>query len=91
MLGDGDAVRPVHPHSRYAADATADRDCDVNEVYDEINRRLGDRGTIQGYWQGPTETALYLYGHSAEEMRDLISGYMAEYPLCQRARVVRIA
>jgi hypothetical protein len=67
------------------------RDCDVNEVYDEINRRLGDRGTIQGYWQGPTETALYLYGHSAEEMRDLISGYMAEYPLCQRARVVRIA
>jgi len=31
MLGDGDAGRPVHPHSRYAADATADRDCDVNE------------------------------------------------------------
>jgi hypothetical protein len=67
------------------------RECDVNEVYDEINRRLGERGAIQGHWQGPTETALYLYGCSADEMRDLISGYMAEYPLCQRARVVRIA
>jgi hypothetical protein len=67
------------------------RECDVNGVYDEINRLLGDRGAIQGHWQGQTETALYLYGDSADEMRDLISGYMAEYPLCQRARVVRIA
>jgi hypothetical protein len=67
------------------------RHCDVNEVYNEINRLLGTRGTIQGHWQGPTETALYLYGHSVEEMRDLISGYMAEHPLCQRARVVTIA
>jgi hypothetical protein len=67
------------------------RECDVNEVYDEINRLLGDRGAIQGHWQGPTETALYLYGYSAEEMRELIAGYMAEYPLCQRARIVTIA
>jgi hypothetical protein len=65
--------------------------CDVNEVYEEINRRLGDRGSIQGHWQGPTETALYLYGHSADEMQKLISGYLAEYPLCQGARAVRIA
>ncbi len=42
--------------------------CDVNELYDEINRLLGDRGDIQGHWQGPTETALYLYGYSADEM-----------------------
>lgn len=38
--------------------------CDINHVYDEINRLLDDRGEIQGYWQGPTETALYLYGYS---------------------------
>jgi hypothetical protein len=67
------------------------RDCDVNEVYAEINRLLGDRGAILGYWQGPTETALYLYGHSADEMRNLVSGYLAAYPLCQKARVERIA
>lgn len=67
------------------------RDCDANEVFKEINRLLGNRGAIQGHWQGPTETALYLYGNSADEMLDLVSGYLAGYPLCQRARVVTIA
>src|SRR5262245_23755518 len=55
------------------------KECDVNVLYDEINRLLGDRGSIQGHWQGPTETALYLYGNSSDEMRALISGYLAEY------------
>jgi hypothetical protein len=67
------------------------KNCDVNEVYNEINRLLGDRGSIQGHWHGPTETALYLYGSSTDEMRALIAGYMAEYPLCQKARLVKIA
>lgn len=67
------------------------KDCDVNEVYREINRLLGDRGSIQGHWQGQTETALYLYGQSADEMRGLIADYLDAYPLCQKARVVKIA
>jgi hypothetical protein len=67
------------------------KQCDLNEVYEETNRLLGDRGAIQGHWQGPTETALYLYGSSADEMRELISSYLAEYPLCQRARLETIA
>ena len=65
--------------------------CDVNELYGEINRLLGNRGDIQGHWQGPTETALYLYGYSADEMKSLIADHIANYPLCQRARVERIA
>ena len=65
--------------------------CDVNELYDEINRLLGDRGDIQGHWQGPTETALYLYGYSADEMKSLIADHLANYPLCQKARVETIA
>jgi hypothetical protein len=65
--------------------------CDVNELYKEINRLLGDRGAIQGHWEGPTETALYLYGDSADEMRQLISAHVANYPLCQRSRLVVIA
>jgi hypothetical protein len=65
--------------------------CDVNDLYAELNRLLGDRGEIQGHWQGPTETALYLYGFSAEEMRGLIADHMAAYPLCQRARLEIIA
>jgi hypothetical protein len=65
--------------------------CDVNELFEEINRLLGDRGDIQGHWQGPTETALYLYGYSADEMKSLIASHLASYPLCQKARVEQIA
>ena len=65
--------------------------CDSNVVYDEINRRLGERGSIQGHWQGPTETALYLYGYSAAEMRSLIEDFLKSYPLCQKSRLVQIA
>lgn len=65
--------------------------CDINHVFDEINRLLDDRGEIQGHWQGPTETALYLYGYYAEEMKERIASFMAEYPLCQRARYAVIA
>ena len=64
---------------------------DVNVVYDEINRLLGDRGSIQGHWEGPTETALYLYGYSAEEMRQKIADFVGTYPLCQKSRLVQIA
>jgi hypothetical protein len=67
------------------------KECDVNEVYAEINRLLGKEGAIQGHWQGPTETALYLYGKSADAMRKKIAGFMKKYPLCQKARVVTIA
>jgi hypothetical protein len=67
------------------------QECDVNLVYDEINRLLGDCGAIMGHWQGPAETALYLYGGSSEEMRERIANFVAEYPLCQKARLVKIA
>lgn len=66
-------------------------ECNLDKVIEGINQLLGDRGAIMGYWTGPTETALYLYGNSADEMRELISPFVAEYPLCQRARVVTIA
>src|SRR5262245_58912132 len=61
--------------------------CDVNELFDEINGLLGDRGEILGHWQGPRETALYIYGYSADEMKSLIAEPLANYPLCQKARV----
>jgi hypothetical protein len=66
-------------------------ECDINFVWSEIDRMIEGIGRIQSYWQGPTETALYLYGSSTESMKQLISGFMAEYPLCERARYELIA
>ncbi|MCT4665252.1 MAG: hypothetical protein N4A45_08485 [Flavobacteriales bacterium] len=68
------------------------KDCDVNFVYQEIERLLGDfkTGHIASYWEGE-ETSLYLYGESFDEMHNRIKPLLKEYPLCQKCRVIRIA
>ena len=63
----------------------------VERRQEEIDKRLDGRGRIEGHWQGPTETALYIYGDSNAGMREAISGFLDEYPLCQGARVVELA
>jgi hypothetical protein len=67
------------------------RDCDVNFVFDEFNRLLAGQGKIHSYWQGPTETALYMYGTTFDGMRAALKPFLDSYPLCERARVVQIA
>lgn len=64
---------------------------DVNVVVDELNKSLAGQGEMQGYWQGPTETALYFYGRSADDMKARMADFLASYPLCSGARVVTIA
>lgn len=66
--------------------------CDVNFVYEEIERLLGDfeKGQVASYWEGE-ETSFYLYGKSFDEMHKCIKPLLDEYPLCQKCRVVRIA
>ena len=65
--------------------------CDINLVMKEFDERLKGHGAIQGYWQGQTETTLYIYGDDAEKMKALIADYIATYPLCKGARVVTLA
>jgi hypothetical protein len=65
--------------------------CDINVVIERFDELLGEAGAMQGHWQGDTETALYYYGPSFTEMSALIAPYLAEYPLLDRARLVRIA
>jgi hypothetical protein len=67
-------------------------DCDVNFVYQEIERLLGDFqvGHIASYWEGE-ETSFYLYGRNFDEMHKRIKPLLDEYPLCQKCRVVQIA
>ncbi|MBD9367206.1 hypothetical protein [Xanthomonas sp. XNM01] len=65
--------------------------CDANHVHDECIRLLDGAGMVHSHWQGPTESALYMYGRSFEEMHARIAAFIASYPLCRDARVVRIA
>lgn len=67
------------------------KECDVNFVRDEFSRLLGSRGRVLSHWEGPTETALYIYGASFAEMRAILAGFLAEYPLCRNCRIAQIA
>ena len=67
------------------------RDCDSNHVHAEFDRLLGEEGRVLSYWQGPTETAFYVYGRSFDEMTRRLSAFIASYPLCAQSRIERIA
>jgi hypothetical protein len=64
---------------------------DVNHVFEEFNRLLEGEGQIHSYWEGPEETALYMYGSSFAAMKSLLAEFIESYPLCQRARIVQVA
>jgi hypothetical protein len=64
---------------------------DSNYVYSELDRLTQGNGKVYGYWQGPTETALYLYGTSFSQMKSQISELVNNYPLCQKCRIEQIA
>jgi hypothetical protein len=66
-------------------------ECDSSFVYSEFNQMLGVDGKVHSHWDGPTETALYMYGPSFETMKKRIEGFLGSYPLCELARVVQIA
>ena len=66
------------------------RDCDSNVVYDEFDRLLEGIGFVHSHWQGPTETALYVYGTSSDAMRQALQPFLDSYPLCAGARVQSI-
>jgi hypothetical protein len=64
---------------------------DLNAVEAKFDELLEGVGELRGSWNGPTETAIYAYGPSYEAMRDSLSHFMATHPLCEKARVKRIA
>jgi len=66
------------------------RDCDSNHVYSEFGRLLEGEGRVLSYWQGPRETALYMYGRSFDEMKKRLSEFVATYPLCAQCRIEQI-
>jgi len=67
------------------------KSCDSNFVYSEFDRRLAGEGRVLSHWQGPTETALYMYGGSFAAMKQRIAPFIASYPLCERCRIAQVA
>jgi len=65
--------------------------CDSDFVSSEFGRLLGTEGRVLSYWQGPAETAFYMYGPSSQSMRARLEGFLATYPLCQKCRITQIA
>lgn len=72
-------------------DAEVYANSDSNHVYSELDRLTQGNGKVFSYWQGPTETAFYLYGTSFSQMRSQISELVNNYPLCQKCRIEQIA
>lgn len=64
---------------------------DASFVYEELGRLVGSEGRVVSHWNGPRETALYLYGRSAATMLARIRPFLDTYPLCDKARIVTIA
>jgi hypothetical protein len=66
-------------------------DCDIDFAWSEFDRLLDGEGKVYSFWQGQTETALYLYGTSYNGMLSKIEAFLSSYPLCEKARLVQFA
>jgi hypothetical protein len=64
---------------------------DINDLIEILNNSIINMGTMQSYWQGETETALYFYGENAEMIRNNFMPIIENYPLCKGCRIVTIA
>ncbi|MFF2754040.1 hypothetical protein ACFVR1_09900 [Psychrobacillus sp. NPDC058041] len=65
--------------------------CDINYVIEKIDELLKGSGRFYSHWEGPENTALYYYGISFGEMKQRMTSFLSEYPLCQKCRVEQIA
>ena len=49
------------------------RDSTSNFVLSVLDRLLSGHGAVKSRWQGPTETALYVYGHSRKRFSQVVT------------------
>jgi len=77
---DGESLAP----EVYAAN-------DVNEFIDELHARTSAHGILQAFWEGPSTTALYLYGPDAGALSDAMAPLLESHPLAVNSRLERIA
>lgn len=83
----------------YLGTAALPRSAEGQRHFDDIMRQLNDlvatdpggRGAVLDFWHGPTESAIYLYGQSADQMQAAIAPLLTSSPRCKGSRVVVIA
>jgi hypothetical protein len=63
---------------------------DINVLAEQIQEVLEVQslGEIRGSWSGPSETAIFIYGPSAQSLYEALRPILTAYPLAQNARVV---
>ena len=66
-------------------------DNDINEFFDDLHAQVSEAGALHAYWEGPSTTAVYLYGASADAMLAAITPLLDKHPLAQNYRVEQIA
>lgn len=64
---------------------------DHNILIDELRKLTGDDSEIVHFWEGETETGLYFYAPSFDEMKTAIKHFADNHPLCKGARIEKIA
>ena len=60
---------------------------DFDAVVEEVGAAAG-AGSYRGFWQGPEETGLFLFGPDAEAMLARVEPVLGRLPIGQNARVV---
>lgn len=65
--------------------------CDINHVISTICELIKGKGDFYSYNEHLSDTALYFYGSSYQEMVEIITPFLQEYPLCEKSRLLQIA
>ena len=64
---------------------------DINAFFDQLHAHVSGTGSLQAFWEGPSTTAVYLYGASADAIREATRPLLETHPLAGNHRLVQIA
>lgn len=67
------------------------KNSDSAAIANEICKLANIKSEVLRYWQGNTETALYFYGSSFDQIHTSIENLVKTNPECENARIVKIA
>ena len=67
------------------------KNSDSEALAADIRKLANIKSDVIRYSEGNTETGLYFYGESFEEMKNSISGYISTTPDCEGCRIVQVA